>query len=183
MSELPSHMAGLPQDDQGWPIPWWAATLAAGGRDCRFVDQAKHIQALRFGLCWICGKPGGVHKAFALCPTAALAGVSAVPGQHRDCAFYAASGCPHLLTPDADDLPPVCVVVITRRSKVLRGSSPRVLLGQVSRLWWFLRGTAAEPAEVAAWLETTAGGPAVDPECQAVGRLLDQQAKRSLHTA
>lgn len=96
---VPSRMEYLPRDVAGRPIPWFSAVLDDGTHDARVADYDKWGLAVRAGLCWVCGKPLGGFKAFAVGPMCALNRISGEPPQHLECAEYSARACPFMANP------------------------------------------------------------------------------------
>lgn len=129
-----------------------------GRRDHRHHDPAKHVKALRFGLCWVCGQATGQWKAFAMTAAAVSAGVSAVAAQHRDCAVYTVQSCPHMTTPghvraSGGVSTGVALVVTTRRARTVHtGQGPCILLGVPHSTSWFAGGHQVQPDEVKPYL-------------------------------
>lgn len=68
LDPLPERMKDLPVDsDRGYPVPFFVAWVD-GKPDFRVMDQSKWIRAVRESRCWVCGKPMGQWKIFALGP-------------------------------------------------------------------------------------------------------------------
>lgn len=98
MPELPDRVRSCPVDRRGYPVPAFVA-LIDGEPDHRVVDPRYMLRAVRNHLCWICGQPLGVWKAFVLGPMCTVNCVSSEPGSHRDCAMFAVKACPFLSKP------------------------------------------------------------------------------------
>lgn len=94
----PPAIAALPKNHAGYHVPWFVEWFD-GVPDFRVADSRKFRDALRFGLCWMCGKPRGRYGAFVIGPMCAVNRVSAEPPSHEDCAIYAARACPFLANP------------------------------------------------------------------------------------
>jgi hypothetical protein len=204
---MPPHIARLPRSRQGYPIPWFVATLPDGTRDFRIADQERHVDALRFNLCWICGQTYGRYRAFVIGPMCAVNRISAEPPGHVACSVYSARVCPWLATPQMtrreghkpDGVveaaghtirrnPGVALVWVTLRHTVFRpefGVDGLLCeLGEPTSLQWFAQGRDATRAEV---LESMNSGlPALREACQLDAdpadslRMLDEQCQRAL---
>lgn len=97
---MPVGIARLPQDRHGRPIPWFVhCDPDTGVPDFRVVRRGGIDDALRFGLCWVCGLTRGRHAAFVIGPMCAVNRISAEPPSHLPCAIYSAQACPFLTTP------------------------------------------------------------------------------------
>ena len=101
VSELPARMTLLPLDRHDRPVPWFVWIDDDGVPDFRVVGPGKLHQALRGGLCWVCGRgfSGGEERAFLVGPMCIINRVSAEPPSHVDCAVFSARSCPFLATP------------------------------------------------------------------------------------
>lgn len=184
---MPARIARLPRNQVGYPIPWFVATLDTGVRDFRIADQGRHIDALRFRLCWICGERTGSHVAFVIGPMCAVNRISAEPPAHRDCAIYAARVCPFLANPGMrrresgipDEVvaaagdpilrnPGVALVWVTRTYRIFRpplGNAGLLCeIGDPTETHWYAQGRDAARAEVMASMES--GLPALRNACQ-----------------
>lgn len=174
---MPDRVAQLPRDKHGWPIPWFVATLDDGTQDLRIADQRRHIDALRFRLCWVCGVPMGANVAFVVGPMCVVNRISSDPPSHRDCAAYSAQVCPFLATPQmrrreggypADFVPAAGVAILrnpgavvvwtTKRYKAFRpeAGAPGYLcdMGNPTALDWYAQGRTATRDEVLASMES-----------------------------
>lgn len=189
---MPARIARLPRNRQGYPIPWFVATLDGGVRDFRIADNALQRHAVRFGCCWICGQRLGANLAFTIGPMCALNRISAEPPGHHDCATYSAQVCPFLATPqmvrrDGDELPirdgiipdapgvglarnpGVTLVWGTRSySRIWPDPADRAKylfqLGDPTRLEFYHRGRPATRDEIMASIDS--GLPALQAACQ-----------------
>jgi len=94
----PAAIQRLPRNQANYPIPWFVEWID-GKPDFRVMDAAKLRDAIRFKLCWICGKRRGVYGSFVIGPMCAVNQTSAEPPSHHECAVYAARVCPFLATP------------------------------------------------------------------------------------
>src|SRR5262249_43350028 len=57
------------------------------------------LRAIKLSLCWICGDALGRHRVFVIGPMCAINRVISEPPSHRECAEFAARGCPFLARP------------------------------------------------------------------------------------
>lgn len=94
----PPRIARLPRSHAGYPTPWFVATVD-GSPDFRVVRENGIADAVRFGLCWLCGQKLGANAAFVLGSMCAVNRVAPEPPSHRDCALYAVRACPFLTNP------------------------------------------------------------------------------------
>lgn len=97
---LPPRMQGHPVDARGYPVPWFVHYVD-GVPDHRIADGAKHYQAVRFGLCWMCGQKLGSHKSFVMGSLGAITRNNSEPASHIECARYAVMACPFMTRPHA----------------------------------------------------------------------------------
>src|SRR5262245_24259263 len=95
---LPPRMQRLPISAEGYPIPWFVATID-GKPDFRCYTTEKIRGAIKFKKCWLCGELLGKHMTFVIGPMCAVNRTSADPPAHHDCATYAAKACPFLTQP------------------------------------------------------------------------------------
>jgi len=101
------RIKSLPVDERGYPVPWFVqwfdngipGAWGVGKPDFRVVDERKKRIAIVQKRCWICGGLLGRHMAFVIGPMCAINRVSSEPPSHRDCAVFAATGCPFLAMP------------------------------------------------------------------------------------
>jgi hypothetical protein len=165
---LPHHMAHLPIDKRGFPVPYFVAVIN-GEPDHRIAVPEVKQRCLRQGLCWICGKPLGTFRSFVAGPMCAINRVSAEPASHLDCARYAVRACPFLSRPHAhrrEDKPEgtvpapgvhlqrnpgVVLIWTTRRYQPFRVQHGwLVSLGEPDSVEWYAEGRPATLAEVKA---------------------------------
>jgi hypothetical protein len=111
LPELTERLKNLPVDERGYPVPAFVQWMEeVGGKmmprppgegfpDFRIVDPV-HMRACVFGnLCWVCGQPLGVHRAYVVGPMCTVNRNSAEPPSHVDCAEWSVKGCPFLSKP------------------------------------------------------------------------------------
>lgn len=204
---MPSRIARLPRNAVGYPIPWFVATLEDGTRDFRIADPQRHVDALRFKLCWLCGQRSGKNVAFTIGPMCAINRISSEPPAHRDCAIYAAQVCPFLTNPTmrrresgipeevvpaaGEPLsrnPGVALVWVTQTYRAFRpqmGNAGYLCeIGEPTEVLWFAEGRSATRAEVMSSIDS--GLPALTEACQRDDdpaesvRYLDSQVQRAL---
>lgn len=96
--QMPPAIDGLPRDKHDRPIPWFVL-IEDGVPDFRVIRAGGIRDALRFDLCWVCGRQRGRHAAFVIGPMCAVNRTSAEPPSHLECALYSAQACPFLVTP------------------------------------------------------------------------------------
>lgn len=173
---LPARIATLPLDpDRDLPVPWFVPWID-GKPEFRAVTHSRLELAVRANLCWICGGGLGAHKAFVLGPMCAVNRNSAEPPNHRECAIYAATHCPFLITPRRKrrekDLPEgaglentagvalsrnpgVALVWVTKRYRPHR-EGPGLLfqIGDPVETLWFAEGRQATRDEVMASMDS-----------------------------
>lgn len=94
---MPERIKALPVL-RGFPVPWFVAKVD-GEYDFRVMDPAKLRDAVKYGLCWVCGERLGRHKAFVIGPMCGINHTSAEPPSHVDCARFSARHCPFLSRP------------------------------------------------------------------------------------
>jgi hypothetical protein len=169
---MPDRIKRLPISPTGFPVPWFVA-WRDGVPDFRVIGPDKMVQAVNRKLCWICGQPLGVRKAFLIGPMCAVNRCISEPPSHLECADYAARACPFLTTPhakrNAKDLPdervtpagaimrnPGAVAVwITKSFKAFRhDGSVLFRLGEPEKVMWFAEGRTATRAEVQHSIDT-----------------------------
>jgi len=96
---IPDRCKGLPVDvDRGYPVPWFVSWID-GKPEFRAADGRKLRQAIREGLCWVCGAALGGFRSFVLGPMCTINRLSAEPPCHRECADFSALACPFLTKP------------------------------------------------------------------------------------
>ena len=99
--QIPTRMLKLPRDHRGFPYPW----NLTGGKDGKQIftanDQQKHIVAITFELCPLCGEPQEAVRWFVGGPSVFLPNRAYLdlPG-HQDCIEFALRVCPYLATPN-----------------------------------------------------------------------------------
>lgn len=98
---VPEHMKDLPISENGYPIPFFVATVN-GKPDFRVLDPNAIYDCVDLGLCWVCGnKMEGHAVTFVAGPMLAINQMSAEPPMHHECATYAVQSCPFMLYPKA----------------------------------------------------------------------------------
>jgi len=99
-ADMPGRIARLPRDHLGRPVPWFVAWID-GKPDFRVVGPGKVRDAVRLGLCWVCGVAfrRREDQAFLIGPMCVVNRVSAEPPSHLGCAVWSARNCPFLVTP------------------------------------------------------------------------------------
>lgn len=107
VSKMSDRIRALPRDPRGYPIPWFVHR-----GDYRIVAPGKVEQAIALNLCFICGHSLAKNKTFVVGPLACVGRSTADAPCHRSCAMYAATTCPHLVSPrmrkrTTQDAPPV----------------------------------------------------------------------------
>jgi hypothetical protein len=190
MTDAPTAIAHLPVNKAGYPVPWFVdRTLdtADGEPDFRVADSRKLRDAIRFRLCWVCGKQRGRYGSFVVGPMCAINRTNAEPPCHRDCAVYSATHCPFLTRPSMvrrdKHLPdaridPAGVMILRNPGVALvytaRNFRPYPVdngvlwdMGAYTELQWFAEGREATVAEILASIES--GIPALLEIAQAEG--------------
>lgn len=167
--ELPRRMRKLPKNEGGYVIPWFVGYVD-GKPDFRVIGPDKIVEATKFKLCWLCGEPMGVFKAFVIGPMCAVNLTSSEPPSHLDCGTYAAIVCPFLSNPDRprrlnnlpedkrepagislDRNPKVALVWVTTSYKLIRaegGAGFLFRIGPPESCFWFSRGRTATREEI-----------------------------------
>lgn len=173
IADMPPGIAALPRDHIGRPVPWFVETID-GKPDFRVMSWEALRDAVRFELCWVCGKRRGRNVAFVLGPMCAVNRNTAEPPCHKDCAVYSARFCPHLSTPrmerrernlpadyvDAPGImirrnPGVALVWCTRGFAVRNlPDGPLFTIGEPTEVLWYAEGRDATHAEVMASIES-----------------------------
>lgn len=181
LPELPYRMRRLPVDGRGYPVPWFVAWLDEdGGRaepgegqpEFRVMDELRLTEAVKFGLCWVCGQRLGACKAFTVGPMCTVNLTSGEPPSHLVCSLFSAEGCPFLSRPHArrreEGLPEghtsagisiqrnpgvTCVWVtkgfsITRARRTDGAAGVLFKLGKPEQVKWFSQGREATRDEV-----------------------------------
>lgn len=185
---LPERMKGLPRDKHGRPVPWFVANID-GEWDFRLIRDGGIDDAVRFKLCWVCGKPRGANAAFTIGPMCAVNRNTAEPPAHRDCAIYSAQMCPFLATPNMKRRdrgmegrvnpagimitrnPGVALVWVSRNWKMYPdpNGQPLFNIGDPDQVYWYAQGREATRAEVQASIDS--GIPAVREVAEQEGAL------------
>jgi hypothetical protein len=172
VAAAPLRIRRLPTDRHGRPVPWFVHWQDDGVPDFRVIGLDKVSDALKFRLCWVCGRPRGAFQAFVIGPMCAVNRVSGEPPCHRDCAVFSAQACPFLTTPNMIRRgrgleehvtmpghiarnPEAAVVWVTRSSRPFQ-NGPGLLfdLGEPTEVLWFAHGREAARAEVLASIES-----------------------------
>jgi len=172
---IPARMRHRPIDARGYTVPWFVEWID-GKPDFRVMDRNKWMRALRDNLCWLCGEKLGTLRTFVIGPMCVVNRITSEPACHRDCAEYAARGCPFLTIPDAQyrdsNLPaetqatpgmvthnPTACALYTTRSWYVRhvtdGAGARgalIRLGPPEAVQFWHRGRPASRAETLAAL-------------------------------
>lgn len=103
LDPLPRHMIGLPEDERGYPIPWFVPFIenAEGVKipEFRVMDTKKWVIAIRERCCWVCGLRLGRHLTFPIGPMCAINNITSEPPAHYDCALWSVRNCPFLSRP------------------------------------------------------------------------------------
>jgi hypothetical protein len=167
--KMPDKIKRLPISSEGYPTPWFVATLPDGTRDFRVADEGKMYDAIKRSLCWVCGQQLGVHKAFILGPMCVITRTTSEPPSHLECAEYSAVACPFLTKPKmrrnrAEDLPEgherpggvmldrnpgVCAIWVTRSFKLFREQNKILFtVGDPEKVMWLAGGRAARRPEI-----------------------------------
>lgn len=97
---LPDRIAALPVAENGYPVPWFVA-WDKGKPVFPAADGEKLRRAVKEKLCWVCGEPLTVRKAFVIGPMCAVNRISAEPPCHVECAVFSVRACPFLTRPHA----------------------------------------------------------------------------------
>lgn len=213
MSECPHHsklrtdlppmtprIAKLPVGKNGYPIPFFVAEVNGSREDFRVADSAKVVACVNKKLCWVCGEPLGIYKAFVIGPMCVVNRVSGDPASHLECAVYSCKSCPFLLRPQMvrreDDRteemeanvggimikrnPGAMAIWVTKSFTIERQDpkkSPLFRLGDPVAIQWWREGRAATRAEIEESINT--GLPLLRGVCesQEENDALDQAVK------
>lgn len=89
----------LPQDERGYPIPFFVAWID-GKPNFTTADQKKWYQAIREGRCWVCGQHLYAYKTFVIGPMCGINRTTTEPPCHKDCAEWSVRNCPFLANPN-----------------------------------------------------------------------------------
>jgi hypothetical protein len=98
---VPERIAKLPKDPRGYPIPWNVLRGDDGTPFFTVNDDRKHWQALRCGLCPICGERLGRWRWWVGGPRSAFDPAGCyldLPG-HHECIQFSLATCPYLAMP------------------------------------------------------------------------------------
>lgn len=164
---LPARMASLPIDERGYPVPYFVAWVD-GKPDHRIADSAKMPNAVRLGLCWMCGGALGRFKSFCIGPMCSITRTISEPPSHLECVTYAAQACPWMTRPHAkrrtiglpDEIvepaghglkrnPGAVCVWTTLRFRAERYDGQYLFeIGEPEHTEWFCEGRLATRAEV-----------------------------------
>ena len=173
---LPANIARLPRH-RGYPVPWFVdRTNIAGDPDFRVADGRRFVEAIRKGLCWVCGQSLRRPAAFLVGPMCAVNRISAEPPSHIECAEWSAIGCPFLSRPHMDRReagmpegavnpgglmitrnPGVSILWVTSSFRVVSDPGSRgylIEMGRPRRVSAYASGRAATPDEVRASFES-----------------------------
>lgn len=166
---MPSRIAKLPVNAQGYPVPWFSAWIEERGEyDLRVVGPGKLETAWNFNRCWLCGEALGKFRTFVIGPMCTVNRISSEPPCHHDCATFAAIACPFLTRPNmvrnSNDLPPEhreapgtmirrnpgsTALWTTRQGKAVPVYHGHLFeIGEPIRVEWFAQGRAATRLEV-----------------------------------
>jgi hypothetical protein len=96
--KMPDRIKRLPQDERGFPVPWFVAWID-DVPDFRVVDTPKIGIAVKQHRCFICGERLGQHLAFVVGPMCTISRTVPEPPSHRGCAEFSAKVCPFLSKP------------------------------------------------------------------------------------
>lgn len=178
-SDLPpltARIAKLPVDpERGYPIPFFVSYVG-GKPEFRLADSKKWLRCVKEHLCWVCGEPLGVNKAFVIGPMCSINRISADPPTHLDCAEWSVKGCPFLTKPQMvrreDELtqanednvsgimikrnPGVMLIWTTKKHSVISDHNGGYLfsLGDPESLSWWREGRVATRSEIMESIET-----------------------------
>lgn len=170
---MPPNVRHLPIDPKrGVPVPWFVAWID-GGPEFRVADKLR--DAIRFDLCWVCGRKRGRFGTFVAGPMCGVNRTSAEPPCHRDCAVWSAQVCPFLTRPHARRRernmpegsvdpagialkrnPGVTMLWTTRDWKLFDAGRGGVLFhfGDPTDVQWWAEGRTATRAEVEASVDS-----------------------------
>lgn len=172
---IPSRMRGLPINETGYLVPWFAAWLESEGKyDLRVVKPGGFETAWKYKRCWLCGQPLGRFQTFVIGPMCTVNRVSSEPPCHHDCATFAAIACPFLTRPNmvrnSKDLPagtrdpaeemiqrnPGATALWTTKNPRLMPARNGYLIdiGDPMRVEWYAAGREATRQEVWAAIES-----------------------------
>ena len=98
VGDMPPRIAKLPRDERGYPIPWNVLIDDNGVPAFTVNDTTKHMDAIVFGLCPLCGERLGKYRWFVGGPQSAFdpnGWYFDLPG-HKECEEFALRVCPWL---------------------------------------------------------------------------------------
>jgi hypothetical protein len=165
---IPPRMRKLQIEERGYPVPWFVQWID-GRPDFRVMDHEKWLRAVQFGNCWLCGEQLGKLRTFVIGPMCAITRTTSEPGNHQDCAEFAALACPFMTLPkaqyrkvDFDHVPaagmplarnPGCACLWTTlewSTFKAYGGNPGTLihLGEPRSVRWFAEGRSATREEI-----------------------------------
>jgi hypothetical protein len=161
IAPTPRRMRGLPRNERGVPIPWFAGRDAEGHLRVTLLDLAKWDDAVKNRRCWMCGAPLGRYYTFVLGPVQAITRTVTEPPSHRGYAEYAVRVCPFLSNPARGRFDSVAsptgalvnpgVFALWQTLSFELGDRRRTLVvGDPVRVAWRTRGRPATDAEVEA---------------------------------
>jgi hypothetical protein len=160
----PANVRHLPIDPRRRTrVPWFVA-WKDGKPEYRITDKLR--DAIRFNLCWVCGRVRGVWGTFVLGPMCGVNRVTAEPPCHHDCAVWSVRICPFLTRPNARRRP-VDPAAIAPPPGIPLLHNPGVALLWTTRIWRAVpdgKGAlfhVGPPSEVQWWCE---GRPALRKE-------------------
>ncbi|MGV9913430.1 hypothetical protein [Streptomyces tendae] len=152
---VPARLARGPRDRHQRVVPWFVGYVD-GQPDHRLVRPGGIRDAVRFGLCFLCGDHLGTYQTFIVGPMCVTNRVSAEPPAHKDCAQYAAQACPFLTHPHMrrrDNLPENTVAP----DGTMDPRNPGVCVTWTTRSWAKKPGrqlfSFGDPTEVTWWRE------------------------------
>jgi hypothetical protein len=172
MSGMPDRVRRLPISENGYPTPWFAATVPlTGKRDLRIADSAKRALAVKRSLCWVCGGKLGTYKAFVIGPMCVVNRTTSEPACHLECALFSVAACPFLTKPrmrrNDVDLPPeieeapgfgimrnpgATCIWVCKKFKVFRVSAKTgewlIQIGDAVNVEWWAEGKHASREQV-----------------------------------
>lgn len=164
---MPARIAKLPISPEGYPVPFFVP-WKDGVPIMHSANPVKRQKCLGRGLCWVCGEPLGIYKAFVLGPMCIVNRVTAEPACHRECAEYTVKACPFLTRPAMkrnpnkpeesepgpgimiERNPGCCAVYVTRSFRTINdGAGGRVIqVGLPVSVDYYREGRPATRAEV-----------------------------------
>lgn len=173
--DLPKHMAQLPVDHRGFPVPWFVA-WQDGKPLFPVADGEKMGRAHRCDLCWVCGGHLGRYRASVIGPMCAINRTISEPQSHVECARFSALRCPFLSQPRmkrvGEHMLPVdrqeaagdgikrnpgatAVWIEKQKTKPFRVANGYLFeLGEPHQVEWYANGRLATRAEVEYSIET-----------------------------